>query len=368
MSEENIGRIGLRAIAVFACIAVLLSARSPAQAPPVASRTPDAYLYIEPFLVRQEILVSLRTLETLLPVTHADPGTITVAEQQAAAETVELFFAVQNPVRIDGIPVRPVATTVAFLDGDNIAFGLAAEPVDLAADRTLVGIINTFSTKGAFDSVGMTWNSFGGTVHTVRCTIYDGGDSRRATLTESEPDIHWSGTVSQGFPPLQNVPAPRRKGWFGRGIDVSGEQAREVLAPLLRNIYRAFDYRAESDVYDALAQSAGGDLLTPLYLEIRRSLELESEGGPVSRVEEVVIESVAKLGNGPDDGFRADATWTVRARVEHWGHVHVRTNRYTARFDVLAADERWRIAAFDVLDQQRVETWTRPREDTSAIP
>ncbi len=333
-----------------------------------AQQTPDAYLYIEPASVRQEILIPLRTLETLLPLSHADPATITVAEQDVAAEAIEVFFGLQNPVRIDGVTVHPVSTSVTFLDSNNVTFGLGADPVDLPAEATLVGIINTLSTKGSFRTVGMTWNTFTDVIRTVRCTVYSGDEIQRATLTLSEPDILWSGTTALDIAPLHVIPEPQRKGLFRKTIDVSDETARHVLSPLLRNIYRAFDYREESAVYDALAQSVEGDLLATLYLEIRASLQLESEGGPVSRVEEVNIESVKKLDTELSDAFRANATWTVRGRVEHWGHVHVRTNRYTARFDVRAAENRWRITTFDVLDQQRVETWIRPREDANAIP
>ena len=57
------------------------------------------------------------------------------------------------------------------------------------------------------------------------------------------------------------------------------EDAVAVLAGLLHNIYRAFDRREESLVYDRLAQSISGDLLSDVYLQTRRSMQLENQGG-----------------------------------------------------------------------------------------
>jgi hypothetical protein len=58
---------------------------------------------------------------------------------------------------------------------------------------------------------------------------------------------------------------------------------------LLSNIYQAFDYREESVIYDILEKSVAGELLTETYLETKRSLEIENQGGARARVKEVEI-------------------------------------------------------------------------------
>ncbi|MBD3320640.1 MAG: hypothetical protein GF350_06055, partial [Chitinivibrionales bacterium] len=45
-------------------------------------------------------------------------------------------------------------------------------------------------------------------------------------------------------------------------------EARALFASLHRNIYRAFDYSTESEIYDALSKSVDGDLLTGIYTEV----------------------------------------------------------------------------------------------------
>ena len=53
---------------------------------------------------------------------------------------------------------------------------------------------------------------------------------------------------------------------FAKPEPVSAKAADEIVYALLRHIYHAFDYRSQSAIYDTLALSADGDLLTDLYL------------------------------------------------------------------------------------------------------
>lgn len=137
-------------------------------------------------------------------------------------------------------------------------------------------------------------------------------------------------------------------------------EASEIFQPLHANIYRAFDYTDESDVYDALAQSVHGDLLDRLYNEIYRSLIMQEEGGAVARVQavkplETEIESIGLLPPDDDPGFSVVTRWQVEGAVFHWGHSHHRTNEYQARYGVRATDAGWRIADSQVLEQRRID-------------
>ena len=46
---------------------------------------------------------------------------------------------------------------------------------------------------------------------------------------------------------------------------MTNDEGQVILRSLLKNVYRAFDFRDEGDVYDKLAISASGDLLGELY-------------------------------------------------------------------------------------------------------
>ena len=137
----------------------------------------------------------------------------------------------------------------------------------------------------------------------------------------------------------------------------TGEKSRETVAEsLLRNIYRAFDYRSESDIYDALARSVDGDLLADLYLKIRQGLLMQEQGGAVARVKDVKILKAEPLDGKNKNGFNERVTWQVEGTVEHWGHIHTRVNEYAADLQIEAAGGSWRIAAMNVSRQSQVRS------------
>lgn len=144
-------------------------------------------------------------------------------------------------------------------------------------------------------------------------------------------------------------------------------QAEATFVPLHANIYRAFDYVEESDIYDALERSVEGELLEDLYRTIHRSLVMEEEEGAISRVVAVrpvslVVTAIAEQPDAeePTIGFDALYRWQVDGRVTHWGHMHERTNEYLARFEVVGTASGWRIAAINLLEQERIATVDDP--------
>jgi hypothetical protein len=160
---------------------------------------------------------------------------------------------------------------------------------------------------------------------------------------------------------------------------VGDDQAQAIFSQLHQNTYRAFDYREEEAVYDALANSVDGDLLRDLYLQILQGLKMQEQGGAVSRIREVTLlegkaEPLAQRsdsgslkageadGSPAGRGFAYRCRWNVAGTVEHWGHIHSRTNQYEAVFAVEPRDAAWKITDVDVLDEQRVKFETSLRE------
>ena len=140
-------------------------------------------------------------------------------------------------------------------------------------------------------------------------------------------------------------------------------EAVEIFTSLQRNIYRAFDYKSESDVYDVLAQSVAGELLDRIYNEVYQSLIMRDEGGAMARVESVdVLDAALESGGVAQDdksvAFRIKSRWRVNGAVHHWGHVHRRTNEYNARFTIAQRDGTWKITDVETLAQERVQEET----------
>ena len=133
------------------------------------------------------------------------------------------------------------------------------------------------------------------------------------------------------------------------------DAAERILARLLPNVYRAFEFPTESAAYDRLALSVTGETLTEVYLEHRRAVRMEERGGARARVETVEVVGVDSVKPGSAGGFLADAAWSVGGTVTHFGHRHFRQNRYDARVEVVPIEGHWKIRSLEVLDEKRLQ-------------
>lgn len=143
------------------------------------------------------------------------------------------------------------------------------------------------------------------------------------------------------------------------------DEAEGIFASLHRNVYRAFDYKREGDIYDVLEQSVDGPLLDDIYNEVYQSLILRDQGGAVARIQSVdVLDSeLASAGQLEASGaaaFRIQSRWRVIGAVYHWGHVHSRTNEYKAQYTVAQRGDRWKITGVEMLEQRRI---VKPDDD-----
>ncbi|MCX5691137.1 MAG: hypothetical protein NTV94_15350, partial [Planctomycetota bacterium] len=142
---------------------------------------------------------------------------------------------------------------------------------------------------------------------------------------------------------------------------LDNEQVLAIFGPLHANIYRAFDYTRDTEIFDALARSVDGPLLDKVYDEIYRGLIMQEEGGALSRVKQVMLSETTVLAPTPADTTGAarygiKARWKVDGIVYHWGHAHERTNEYTAEYRIAQGPSGWRIVDLKPLEQRRIET------------
>jgi hypothetical protein len=301
------------------------------------------FVYIQNEEVRVEILIPLLTLEMWQPVARANPDFIEVSEQDTARRTLENTFLEQNELKIDGVAVKPKLDRLDFYGVDFKDFAMRAEPRRLSAWTARVGAILTYSTKGAPGHVDLKWTLFNNEVLAARAVIFAYDKGSRFTFYPRQPVFHWD---NPGAPPLPSLTAVS-----------TGEKSRQAVAEsLLRNVYRAFDYHSESDIYDALARSVHGDLLADLYLKIKRGLIMQEQGGAVAQVRDVKIMQIEPLAGQNKNGFSERVTWQVEGTVEHWGHIHTRVNEYSADFEIEPSDGAWKITAMNVSRQSQVKS------------
>jgi hypothetical protein len=100
--------------------------------------------------------------------------------------------------------------------------------------------------------------------------------------------------------------------------------------------------------------SVTGEQLSEVYLENRRTLEVENRGGARARVDEVEVLEVRSVRRDGEGGSRVDATWTVSGSVNHFGRVHYRQNRYDAAVHITAGDGASKIREIEILDERRL--------------
>ncbi len=153
--------------------------------------------------------------------------------------------------------------------------------------------------------------------------------------------------------------APVRMPWQSSVVLPEAAEAQQIFTSLHRNVYRAFDYKDESDIYDVLAQTVDGPLLDQVYNEVYQSLILRDQGGAVARVKavdvlDIEVETKGLLPQADAPAFRIRSRWRVAGAVYHWGHVHSRTNEYQARYTVAQRGKQWKIVGVDVLSQERI--------------
>jgi len=301
------------------------------------------FVYIQNEEVRVELLMPLLTLEMWQPVARSKADFIEVSEQLAARGALEKWVTEQNEVKIDGVVVKPKLDRLDFYGVEFKDFALRAEPRRLSAWTARVGAILIYSTKGAPGHVDLKWTLFNNVLLAARAVIFAYDKGVRFTFSPGEPIFRWD---NPGAPPLPAVTAVS-----------TGEKSREAVAEsLLRNVYRAFDYHSESDIYDALARSVHGDLLAELYLKIKQGLLMQEQGGAVAQVQAVKVVKTEAAEGKSTTGFAERVTWQVEGTVEHWGHIHTRVNEYSADLEIEPAGGSWKITAMNVARQSQVKS------------
>jgi len=308
----------------------------------------DVYIYIQNEEVRVEILMPLSTLETWLPIKRANPDFLEPIEQVKPRIALAEFFTGQNKLQIDGLLVKPRLERYDFYGIDYRDFSVRPAMKRVSAASARIGAILTYSTKGAPHHMDLTWTLFNPKELAIRAVVcaYD-----KASRLSFEPDKATFTWDNPGEPPLPKIEAVAfQKGAIGDNTSATLSQT------LLRNVYRGFDYREETDIYEALARSVQGELLGDLYLKIKEGLTLQEQGGAVARVKDVTVVKSEPAATQLKDGFVERVTWRVEGTVEHWGHIHTRVNEYTADIGIGPSQGAWKINSLDVVKQTQVSS------------
>jgi hypothetical protein len=365
----------------------------------------QSFLSIEAFEVRHQILVRLRDLRAAMAL--ASVQVLDIETQPEIKERLQELALPLASLMIDGVEVEPLVDRIDFLLVESTGVLPRPEPVAERIEEAYLGITLIYLTSRTPEQVKLTWREFPEGISSIPATASDPEFSETMELTAESPEAVWINNLSVDLVPTvaaisiepRVLPVPlvalpllvlsayllvtavrrrsaSRLAWMRVSLAVAlvmaplGEvaialpatfqsvptagEARRILAGVLPNVYRAFEFREESAAYDRLAVSVTGETLSEIYLEHRRALEMEERGGARARVEAVEVQTVREVRPAADGGFEVDAVWVVGGTVTHFGHRHFRQNRYDARVLLVPVDDSWKIRTIELFDEERL--------------
>ncbi len=389
----------------------------------------SAYLYVEPYEVRKEIIVRPKDLQKWLDLGLRDDGVIPVGQQEELKKRVVEFLSTKNSVTIDGRRGEGRIDRIHFIHRTLRTTGIIEPPVDLDATSATLGVIFVYPIDRLPEEVSMKWELFSPKIQVVPAVASDEAGGLPSKVTPDDPVLVWKNYLTNPTNPqmmtIAKPPAQRRlaiplasvlcgvvlvvmlvvlgKQWsMGRGISrltltlslalfavglmllplakmeiadpfadepsLPENSAQELLSGLLHNVYRSFDHHDESLIYDRLAKSITGELLSDVYLETRKSMEVKNQGGLRISVKEVNVTELQLVEEaGTEPRFRC--RWRVAGWIGHWGHVHARANEHLAIITVAPRDGKWKITGIKMLDEQSLDppqNARSPQQDAGA--
>jgi len=358
----------------------------------------SGFLYVDPYEVRKEIIARPLDLQQWVDLGLEGRETIPVEMQAELERQVAAFLREHQPVEIDGRAVEPELARVNFLERSLRTSRVIEPREELDVHSAVLGVIFVYPTEGLPQQVSMDWDLWSERIQQVPGASVDQAGPLPVILEPDYRVLEWQNFLKNPELPtlVELVPPPgalvraagwlrwpllalalfavawARRGprtraawalaalvlavggfWLARDAALSQDRARELVAGLLHNVYRAFDFRAEEAIYDTLERSVHGDLLEQIYLETRRGLELANQGGARARVKALEVEEL-EARPAQDGAFDARATWNVAGAVGHWGHVHQRRNRYQAELRIAPVDGVWKLVSLDILEEERL--------------
>lgn len=352
-----------------------------------------AFVTIEPYEVRFEIMASGDAITQLLEFPLADPRTIQVDEQTPLKEKAIADFVGRFSFEIDDKVVTPEVQRADFLTLGAAGAYTRTEAVAEPLESAILGLTFAYPLTTTPGSLALSWTQLPMAGTKLPATVLEPSGITGFSFTADQPTLEWENESDELRPSVIEAVDVARPTWVplsillllaglvltARAKPVAGysclalallatpfvrsplpfvsalpeEQASEVVEHLLTNIYRSFDYRQESAIYDQLAIGVTGDQLTEIYLGQRRALELENRGGARARVENVEVEAIESV--KPDgEGADVHARWNVSGSVNHFGHTHYRQNAYDAILRLQPVDGIWKISAIEVNEEKRV--------------
>lgn len=367
-----------------------------------------SFLYVEPYEVRHEILGRIKDLEGWINFDYGMDDMIEVDEQDSIKQLIADFLVQRNTVRIDGIEIKPIIDRIHFVEVRLSGIQIMEIPKPMPYSSTIIGVIFAYADEGMPKEVTITWDMFNEKIQKVPSMSIDPAGPWPYDLQPSDSVLKWTNflkhyklpTISEQKVESASINIPIftvifilmilfvlfRNGWKLKGLSwwrkfffvlyillgilafpisinknipfsekssYSAPEAKVLINQLLKNTYRAFDFREEGDVYDKLSICNDAQLLQKIYLQTRKSMVIENQGGIEAKVDEVLVTKVEEAPT-EDDGLAFRCNWIVKGVIGHWGHKHQRVNQYDAIIKIKSIDGVWKMFDLDIIEEVRL--------------
>jgi hypothetical protein len=312
------------------------------------------FVYLEDHRVRVEILVPLSEVGSVYPPAESGEAEWSAERQASKGPLIGSVLEAAVAMTINGQSVMPEETRVVFVDMRAPMTPSPDKPTAISTEWGAVGVILPYVPRaGTVSEVEVAFTGFSGGLTQLPVRILSRSEESGRLLTPRQNRLMATHRRGEG--------AVARGQVSSAGRDLSqAEDMDAALLEILQNVYHAFEYGRDEDVYDALARTVSGELLQRVYLDVRRSLVMEQEGGASASVRGISIKEV-QLVSIEGSTTALNATWQVEGTLEHWGHVHARTNEYSGR--VALNDEKGflKLVELRIDRHERVEEAIRER-------
>ncbi|MCT4623418.1 MAG: hypothetical protein N4A46_07320 [Schleiferiaceae bacterium] len=363
-----------------------------------------SFLYIDPYEVRHEVLVRLKDLEDWLPLSYNLDQKIPASHLDSIKTLVGEFIQTRNPLKMDGQPKEAILKKVHFLKVSLAGTQIMATDEDLDYTSAIIGVILSYPNPGIPQSVTIDWNMFSKQITSIPYVNTDPAGPLPGIIDADAPEIKWVNylkkyklpTIAQIKTTNRNISSgyllfpltlalgllfikKRKKRWAYTSFAITGilifstwlglikhkvslplqqtsfqiDEAKALNGSILNNIYHAFDFTNESDIYDKLSLSIQGDLLAEVYIQIKQSMELEDQDGLEVNVSQIETKSaIEHEKNGHLLAYNVQ--WIVNGEIGHWGHIHQRINAYQAVLYLDVFDGVWKLTDIKILNEERL--------------
>ena len=124
-------------------------------------------------------------------------------------------------------------------------------------------------------------------------------------------------------------------------------QLQPMMQKLLDEIYGAFDYEQESDMFDQLAQCISGPMLESAYNEFYKNLLVRKVDDKLMKVYRCDVEFCEALAPA-----RLQCRWMIDGYIGHLSHLHKKIIEHEAVVALAPESGKWKIADLRILSQK----------------